>query len=143
MKKYAHIVDLPHHQSPTRARMSLSRRAAQFAPFAALTGYEAVIRETARQTQGEITLDESEKGQINACLNRLQAQIGHRPWVSVTFFVPDGKKTGGSYHSIHERVVKIDGNQQKMVMESGKTIQFEKIIRMKEDGKPGETLKNP
>jgi hypothetical protein len=143
MKKYAHIVDLPHHQSPTRARMSLSQRAAQFAPFAALTGYEAVIRETARQTQGEITLDESEKEQMNACLNRLQAQIGHRPWVSVTFFVPDGKKTGGSYQSIHERVVKIDGNQQKMVMESGKIIQFEKIIRMKEDGKPRETLKNP
>ena len=143
MKKYAQIVNLPHHCSHTRARMSLSRRAAQFAPFAALTGYEAVIEETARQTEGEILLDESEKARINACLSQLKAQIRQKPQVLVTFFVPDGKKTGGCYRNIHGRVVKIDENQQKMVMESGENIQFERIIRMKQDEKTGETLKNP
>ena len=82
MEKYAHIVNMPHHCSPTRARMSPSRRAAQFAPFAALTGYEAVIEETARQTQGEITLDEEEKTRINARLTELKSEIAARPRIS-------------------------------------------------------------
>ena len=129
-KKYAHILNMPHPVSPTRARMSVSRRAAQFAPFAALTGYEAVIDEVARQTELEIFLDESEKACISACLTRLQAKIGERPSVFVRYFVPDERKTGGSYRDIHGRVIKIDKNQQKMVLESGESILFRNIFQL-------------
>ena len=136
MEKYAHIMDLPHHRSPTRAGMSPSRRAAQFAPFAALTGYEAMIEETARRTEQEIQLDEAEKACINASLIQIKAQIRQRPQVFVTYFVPDGKKKGGSYRNIHERAVKIDENLQNLVMESGRIIQFERIICIKGMEKP-------
>ena len=136
MKKYAHILTLPHHRSATRAGMSPSRRAAQFAPFAALTGYEAIIEETARQTEAEIWLDEGEKAEINACLNQVKEQIRQQPRVSVTYFEPDGKKEGGSYRNIHERAVKIDENRKKLVMESGKIVPFERIICIKRQEKP-------
>ncbi len=128
--KYTHMIDMPHHVSPTRARMSISRRAAQFAPFAALTGYEAVIEETARQTETESCLDESEKDRISVCLVQLQEEIARRPNVFVRYFVPDGKKSGGSYRNIHGRVIKIDKNLQKMVMENGENVQFENIVRL-------------
>ena len=143
MEKYAQILNMPHHRSPTRARMSQFRRAAQFAPFAALTGFEAAIEETARQTEGEITLDEEEIACINACLTRLKAEIGGHPRILVTFFVPDGKKAGGSYRNIHERAVKIDENHQILVVESGENIPFKRITRIKWEEKAGEFVENP
>ena len=128
--KYAHILNLPHHTSQTRPRMSASRRAAQFAPFAALTGYEAVIEETARQTEQAVFLDEGEVAGIDRCLQALKEEIGLRPPVRVRFFLPDRRKAGGSYQTIHGRVIKIDENLQKMVLESGEIILFQHIVQL-------------
>lgn len=129
-KKYEHILNMPHHISPTRPRMSLSRRAAQFAPFAALTGYEALIGETARRTEAAISLDEGEIVAIDRCLRQLREDIALRPAIFVRFFQPDGRKAGGSYENRRGRVIKIDKNTQKMTLETGEIIPFEHIVRL-------------
>lgn len=131
--KYAHILNMPHHTSKTRPRMSLSRRAAQFAPFAALTGYEAVIEETARQTEDAVCLDESQVARIDRCLQRLKEEIGRHPAVWVKVFCPDARKAGGSYRVIRGKVKKIDELLQKMVLNSGETIPFEHIVQIFEE----------
>ena len=129
-KKYEHLLHLPHPVSPHRPRLSAAQRAAQFAPFAALTGYEAVIRETARRTQARICLDEGEVERINRCLVELQKKVGDQPFIVVEYFVPDAKKAGGSYRTIRERLIKIDENQQNIRLESGKIVRFENILRI-------------
>lgn len=128
--KYAHIMNLPRHTSPVRPQMPLSRRAAQFAPFAALTGYDGVIRETARQTEAAVSLDEEEVMAIDRCLRQLKAEISLRPEVCVRFFRPDARKSGGSLEIRHDRVVKIDEILQKMTLQSGENIQFQHIVRL-------------
>ena len=129
-KKYEHLLYLPHPVSPHRPKLSAAQRAAQFAPFAALTGYEAVIRETARRTQARICLDEGEVERINRCLVELQKKVGDQPFIVVEYFVPDAKKAGGSYRTIRERLIKIDENQQNIRLESGKIVRFENILRI-------------
>ena len=129
-KKYERILNMPHHVSPTRPRMSLSRRAAQFAPFAALTGYEAVIEETARRTEAAIFLDEGEIAAIDRCLQGLKGDIALRPAVFVRFFRPDSRKEGGSYENCRDRVIKIDKNLQKLTLQSGKIIPFGHIVQL-------------
>ena len=94
---YADIFDLPHHTSPKRPKMKCIDRAAQFAPFAALTGHDDAIAETARLTDAQIILDESEKEQIDQRLRCLLATRDLSPKVTVTYFVPDDKKSGGAY----------------------------------------------
>lgn len=129
-KKYEHLLYLPHPVSPHRPKLSAAQRAAQFAPFAALTGYEAVIRETARRTQARICLDEGEVERINRCLVELQKKVGDQPFIVVEYFVPDAKKAGGSYRTIRERLIKIDENQQNIRLESGEMVKFENIIQI-------------
>ncbi len=129
-KKYEHIIDLPHHTSPNRPRLSSAQRAAQFAPFAALTGYEAVIEEAARQTEGEIYLDEGEKEQIDRCLRQIKAQIRSSPRICAKCFIPDEKKAGGRYVTLRGRVVKIDENLQKIRLENGRNIEFWSIVQL-------------
>ena len=128
-KKYEHLLHLPHPVSETHPRMSASQRAAQFAPFAALTGYEDVIRETARQTQGEIYLDEGEVEAISRRLLALKQRIAQKPEVCLRIFVPDGKKPGGRYCDIRGRVIKIDKNSQIIGMETGEVVAFSNIIQ--------------
>lgn len=128
--KYAHIIDRPHPVSPNRPRMSLSRRAAQFAPFAALAGYDGVIRETARQTETAVTLDEEEIAAIDRCLRRLKEEIALKPGVCVRFFHPDDRKSGGSFETRHDRAVKIDEILQEMTLQSGEIIRFRYIVQL-------------
>lgn len=128
--KYDRIVNMPHPVSSTRPRMSLSRRAAQFAPFAALTGYDEVIRETARQTQAPVFLDEGEIAAIDRCLRRLKEEISRHPAVFVRFFQPDSRKEGGSFETRRDSVVKIDETLQKMTLQSGENIQFQHILQL-------------
>ena len=97
--KYDDIIDLPHHQSPKRAGMPMLDRAAQFSPFAALTGYEAVIDETGRLTDFARELTDSSREQINEKLGILARNVQNRPEVWVTYFEPDSRKAGGSYVS--------------------------------------------
>lgn len=128
--RYARIINMPHHTSPNRPRMSLSRRAAQFAPFAALTGYDGVIRETARQTEAAVTLDEEEILAIDRCLRRLKEEIALQPGVCVRFFRPDERKSGGSFEIRHDKVVKIDEMLQEMTLQGGESIQFRHILQL-------------
>ena len=128
--KYARILNMPHHTSPTRPRMSLSRRAAQFTSFAALTGYDGVIREAARQTEAAVTLDEEEISAIDRCLRQIKEEISRRPGVCVRFFRPDARKTGGSFETRRDRVVKIDETLQKMTLQKGEIIRFDSIVQL-------------
>lgn len=128
--RYARIINMPHHTSLNRPRMSLSRRAAQFAPFAALTGYDGVIRETARQTEAAVTLDEEEILAIDRCLRQLKEEIALQPGVCVRFFRPDERKSGGSFEIRHDKVVKIDEMLQEMTLQGGESIQFRHILQL-------------
>ena len=105
---YDDIIALPHPEPRTHPRMSLHDRAAQFSPFAALTGHSAAIAETGRLTDSRITLDESEMARVDAALQRLQELLPSRPTASITYFVPDDRKAGGSYQTITGEVKRID-----------------------------------
>ena len=105
---YDDIIALPHPEPRTHPRMSLHDRAAQFSPFAALTGHSAAIAETGRLTASRITLDESEIARVDAALQRLRELLPQAPAVSITYFVPDERKAGGSYQTITGAVRRID-----------------------------------
>lgn len=124
---YEDILYLPHHQSPKREHMSLRDRAAQFAPFAALTGYEDAIEETGRLTEEEILLDETAVDRINEQLQYLAAHMDEGIRVSVTYFRPDDRKSGGAYLTDIGVIKKIDQDRQTLLMESGVTIAMGQI----------------
>ena len=106
--QYDDIIRLPHPDSPKHPRMSLYDRAAQFSPFAALTGHSAVIAETGRLTDQRMELDEYEMARVDAELQRLQELLPSRHTVSITYFVPDERKNGGSYQTVTGEVNRID-----------------------------------
>ena len=105
---YDDIIALPHPEPRTHPRMSLHDRAAQFSPFAALTGHSAAIAETGRLTDSRITLDESEMARVDAALQRLRELLSQEPVASITYFVPDERKAGGSYQTVTGAVRRID-----------------------------------
>ena len=105
---YDDIIALPHPEPRTHPRMSLHDRAAQFSPFAALTGHSAAIAETGRLTDSRITLDESEMTRVDAALQRLRELLPQAPVASITYFVPDERKAGGSYQTVTGTVRRID-----------------------------------
>lgn len=113
--RYDDMLDLPHHQSATRPHMSISNRAAQFSPFAALTGYDAEIKETARLTNEKIELSENEKDRLDKKLRIITEHLDQRPTVSITHFVPDAKKAGGAYVTDTGVVKRIDILEQKII----------------------------
>lgn len=106
--KYDDIIALPHPEPRTHPRMSLHDRAAQFSPFAALTGHSAAIAETGRLTDSRITLDESEMARVDAALQRLRELLPQEPVASITYFVPDERKAGGSYQTVTGAARRID-----------------------------------
>ena len=118
---YNDIIDLPHHQSEGRRRMSLYDRAAQFSPFAALSGYDEMIEETGRITEDMIELPEHSQDELNNKFMLLNAMIeaGYRPEIKVTYFVPDETKAGGSYVSFKGDVKKIDSTLRTLLFYDG------------------------
>lgn len=116
INKYDDIINLEHHVSKVHKQMSLENRSAQFAPFAALTGYEDEVKETARITEDRIELDEEQKIIINEKLNIIESQIATNPEISITYFVPDTKKEGGSYQTKTEKVKKIDNYNNEIIL---------------------------
>ena len=119
-KLYADIIDMPHHRSETHPHMSLHDRAAQFAPFAALTGYDDMIDEEARLVDNRIELDDESIDKINRALSKIRDLIdfGLCPEVTITYFVPDPiKPSGGKYVTSTERIRKVDGTFQKIILE--------------------------
>lgn len=107
---YADIFDLPHWQSPTRPHMSLYDRAAQFAPFAALSGYDEMIGEEARQVDNKIELGETSLERLNQKLGLIADEIedGTHPVLSITYFIPDPLKAGGRYETVTDGIRKVD-----------------------------------
>lgn len=126
-EKYANIIDLPHQVSKIRPRMSRLDRAAQFAPYSALSGYEAAVRETARLTDRKTELDDYEKEKIDQTLNGLLAsEVGVK--ASLTFFCPDRKKEGGSYITLTGEIYKIDSIERRIVMVGGEEIKLDDLV---------------
>ena len=116
-KVYADIIDLPHHQSTARKHMSLYDRAAQFASYKALSGYEDMVIEEARSVDSEIELSENEISIINAVIGEISERTanGDRPTVSITYFKPDHHKKGGSYETLTGIVKKFDPTDKKLI----------------------------
>lgn len=115
-KTYDDIINLPHHVSVVHPHMSLYDRAAQFAPFKALTGYEDDISETARLTFERVELDEERIAQLDAQLRVLEEHLAEAPVVTVTFFCPDERKDGGSYEVVTGAVRKVDAVRRVLVL---------------------------
>lgn len=127
---YEDIINLPHHVSPTRPRMSRADRAAQFSPFAALSGYGDAVQETARLTNRRIELDESAKAALDEKLRLLAEVIEERPEAEITYFLPDKKKAGGEYVTATGQVKKVDAVAQELVMANGRIIPIADIIEV-------------
>lgn len=125
---YEDILHLPHHVSKKHPPMSRLDRAAQFSPFAALTGYEAAVEETARLTDRRIELDESEKGSIDQRLTMVQERLPAPTEVTITYFMPDKKKAGGVYVSVSGTVKKIDDYERTVVLSDGTSISINDIL---------------
>lgn len=130
MGKYDDIINLPHHVSTARPHMPMSDRAAQFAPFRALSGYEDAVRETARLTEEKIELTEDEKAILDMQLQRLADEIANQPSVSVTYFQPDKKKAGGAYVTVTGQLKKIDDLEGALILMDGKRIQIGDILEI-------------
>lgn len=124
--KYDDIIGLPHHVSAKRAPMSMVDRGAQFSPFAALTGFDAAIAETARLTDDPIDLADGGKAMVDEKLRRLLDM--EAPQVTVTHFRPDSRKAGGAYVSVTGVVKKVDAYSQSLLLTDGRTIPFAAII---------------
>ncbi|MBE6372242.1 MAG: YolD-like family protein [Lentisphaerae bacterium] len=120
-------INLPHHVSRNHPQMPLRDRAAQFAPFAALTGYEAAVGETARLTAERRELDAHEAEELNRRLTDLAARLKDRSEVTVEYFVPDERKSGGAYVTVTGRVRHISVPEKTLVMEDGAVIALEDI----------------
>jgi len=129
-RNYDDIINLPHHVSKKHPRMSLEARSAQFAPFAALTGYDEVISETGRLTYRRIEISEEVKAILNEKLLVIKEQINNKPNIKVTYFIPDVKKDGGKYESINGKVIKIDEYNQRIILENKKEIIISEIIEI-------------
>ena len=125
--KYDRIINLPHHQSKKRKHMSMYERAAQFGAFRALTGYEDEIAETARHTDSRTELDEYEKADLDQKLKYINDHIDNRHEVTVTYFVPDEKKSGGSYVTVTGIIVKIKEYEKLLVLEDNTKIPINDI----------------
>lgn len=127
---YDDIIDLPHHTSTTHAKMAPIDRAAQFSPFAALTGHAAAIHETARLTDRWVELDEDVKVNIDMKLRLIADRLDEPPEVRITYFRPDDRKSGGEYISITGTVRKIVEHEHTLVMADGTRIPIDFIAKI-------------
>lgn len=127
---YDDIIDLPHHVSTTRPQMSRLDRAAQFAPFAALTGYGAAIKETARLTDKRAELGEYELMELNAGIHMLMERIEEHPQVEITYFKPDERKDGGAYLTVNSRAKRLNEYERFILLENGTEIPFDDIYKI-------------
>ena len=126
--KYDKIMGLPHHVSKTRPQMPMSDRAAQFAPFAALTGYDAAIKETGRLTDERIELDVEALSALDMKYQLLMEALDEAPEVTITYFQPDEQKAGGKYVSAVGAVKKIDDFERRITMRDGTRIPMDDVL---------------
>ena len=127
-RKYNEIMGLPHHVSKTRPQMPMSDRAAQFAPFAALTGYDAAIKETGRLTVERIELDVEALSALDMKYQLLMEALDEAPEVTITYFQPDERKAGGKYVSAVGAVKRIDDFERRITMQDGTKIPMDDVL---------------
>ena len=128
--QYDDIINLPHHVSATRPQMPLLDRAAQFAPFAALTGYDAAIKETGRLTDEKIEMDEEALNILNMKFQLLVDNLHDEPEVSFTYFKPDERKAGGAYLEMTGTVKKVDDFERVITMQDGTKMLMDNILNI-------------
>lgn len=126
--RYDDIIDLPHPASQRHPQMPLADRAAQFSPFAALTGLDAALQETARLTDQRITLDEYEQAELDKTLQALREAALQHPAVEITYFQPDARKAGGQYVTSVGHVKRIAEYEQQLILTEGTSIPLAEII---------------
>ena len=134
---YAYIIDRPHHEPKTRMRMPRSNRAASFSPFAALSGYDDAVKETARLTDRQIEIGEDTKIALNERLRIAMEQIENHPVITVTYFMADSRKNGGAYVKHTGVIKKIDECERKVIFRDQMVIPIDNIYEM-----DGEIFKN-
>ncbi len=125
---YDDIIHRPRHVSATRPHMSVIDRAAQFSPFAALTGYDAAIKETARLTDERMDLDEYMKDALSDKLQVIADRMKEHPEIAITYFQPDRKKSGGAYITVIGAVKKIDEYGKILLLTNGAVISIDEIL---------------
>lgn len=130
--KYDDMIHLPHHVSSVHPRMPMLDRAAQFSPFAALTGYGSAIQETARVTDRRIELDEDAKADLDQKL-RLLEMSPEQPPVALTYFQPDEKKAGGAYITVTGRIKKVDEYARLIVLTDGRSINIDDLLELESE----------
>lgn len=130
MGKYDDIINMPHHVSTKHPRLSMEQRAAQFAPFAALSGFEDAIDETSRITEDRIELNEEEKLKIDNILQKLKNEISKRPKATITYFVPDIRKSGGEYLTKNGNLKRIDEFRQLIIFEDKTEIPIKEVVEI-------------
>ena len=133
MDRYEDIINLPHHVSKTRPQMSMAERAAQFSPYAALTGYDAAIAETGRLTEEKAELDESSLSVLNRKFQLLADSLERSPMVTILYFRPDERKDGGACIRISGIVKKIDNYARAVIMQDGSSIPMDDILDFEGD----------
>lgn len=126
--RYDDIIDLPHPVSQRHPQMPLADRAAQFSPFAALTGLDAALQETARLTDQRITLDEYEQAELDKMLQAVREAAPQHPAVQITYFQPDARKAGGQYVTSVGHVKRIAEYEQQLILTEGTSIPLAEII---------------
>jgi len=127
---YDDIINLPRHVSTKRPPMSNLDRAAQFAPFAALTGHEEAVKETARMTDRRLELGEHEKQALDQKLRIIVDRLEDFPQVTIRYFIPDSKKAGGQYVKVSGSVKKVDEYERLLIMSNDIKIPIEEIIEI-------------
>lgn len=130
---YEDIVNLPRHISKVHPQATMADRAARFAPFAAITGYEEMVLEEARVTDDRIEMDESSKAALNEKLNMILEFLDEQPEVSITYFEPDKKKAGGAYITVTGTVKRIDEYEHLVIMTDGKKINIDDIYNLQSE----------
>lgn len=131
--KYDDIINLPHHVSTKRPQMSMIDRAAQFSPFAALTGYDAAIKETGRLTDERIDMDESSLERLNRKFQLLVERMDEQPEVTFTYFKPDDRKQGGAYVTVTGSVKKVDFYERVLFLRNGVNIPMDEVYTIEGD----------
>ncbi|MGN0654783.1 MAG: hypothetical protein ACI4KD_07690 [Oscillospiraceae bacterium] len=132
-EKYGDIIDLPCPTSQSHPRMTMVNRAAQFSPFAALTGYDDEVEEKARLTEEKHELTEDEEDYLNKAMISLREKLSEGPQVTLVYFSPDEKKSGGKYISFTGTLRHIDDSAKQLVFTSGERIDIENIIEIKSE----------
>lgn len=130
---YDDIINLPHHVSSTRPQMSMIDRAAQFSPFAALTGYDAAIKETGRLTDEKIELDEEALSNLNMKFQILFEKLDEQPDIAITYFKPDETKSGGAYLTTTDKIKKVDEYERIITTAKGTKIPMDDVINLESE----------